>query len=110
MTVEGDYEAIQRRAFENYILELVREGATEEERIYLKGRGRELDPLVRKVELAGSYPETTVRLLMYRASNKTERWHTSDIWMNPLFFDDDGKQLRTGQQMAGDILMWARGG
>lgn len=105
-----NYKAIEQRAFERYILELVRGIASEEERLWREAEGSEIYAKVRKVELACNYPETEVRLLVYSPADEREHWHSSPLWSNPLFFQEGGAIRRTPPQMARDIVMWARGG
>lgn len=103
----GDFKT---RAFEKYVLELVVEGAKEEERLWLEAHESEMYALIRQVELSGDYPDTVLRLLVSSPGTGKEHWHTSALWRNSMFFDESGAARLSAPEIAGYILMWARGG
>ena len=108
--IEGNYEAIEHRAFENYLLELVREVAKEQERLYREAEGEEMPVRIEEVKLAGTYPSTGVQLRRAEGPAVREPWVSHSIWENPVFFDEQRRPRTEPIDMATDILTWARGG
>jgi hypothetical protein len=108
---EGNYEDIERGAFERYILDLVRGYAAEQERVHRKAKGTDPHILIREAKLEGEYPRTVIRIRRYEPNRDIESWHTELLWEDTTFFDaETGGRLASPGRMASDILMRARGG
>jgi len=109
--VPGNFDAINREAFERYLLDLVRNSAVEEERLYREAKGEDLHILIRDAELQGSYPNTVIRFRRYERARDIEDWTALPIWTDATFFDQEtGERRMPPEKIAGDILMLARGG
>jgi len=105
---EGRFLEIEHRAFERYVLEVVREGAAEEERIYRELHGEDPRSLVRRAELTREYPRTALRITVYDRGRDLEQASEYPIW-DPDYETSDGRMKRASE-IAGHILMMARGG
>ncbi len=103
------YLAIERKAYENHVLELVRAYAAEKELQYREHRGRELHIVVREVKMTGEYPETKICIRRYERGRDREHWKQHPFWKDPSFRKTDG-EIRPPERVAGDILIIARGG
>ena len=103
------YLAIERKAYENHVLELVRAYAAEQELQYREHKGRELNIVVREVQMTGEYPDTRIRIRRYEQGRDREGWHEHAFWKDPSFRGADG-EIRSPERVAGDILIIARGG
>lgn len=108
--IEGNFEAIGREAYERYLLDLMRESAKEEERLRLENRGERRNPEIREIQLTGEYPHTGFRFRTYDRVRDLEQTTTYPLYDNPQFFDENGKRLCSADRIAGDTLMWVRGG
>ena len=106
--VQARYEAIEHRAEEIHVAYLVRELAIEQERTYFAIRGEPEHQLVQGVDLVGEYPDTSITIRVWdRMRNKDLTrhypvWH--DMWISPA-----GTRYPPSR-LAGDMLVWARGG
>ncbi len=105
---QGRFREIERRAFERYLLEVVREGAIEEERLYRDSRGEDMAILVREVELVRNYPKTALRIRTLDRARDLEQWSEYPIW--DLDYEEPDGRMKPGNFIAGQILMMARGG
>jgi len=108
--VRGNFDEIDRKAFENYLLELVREYAAEADRLYRLAKNKEPNPLVLEVELKGEYPDTLMRIRCFDRVRDIEGWSVYPFWKSDNFFDEEGRRVCSPERMAGDMLMWALGG
>jgi hypothetical protein len=104
---EERFEAVERRAFENHVLELVRASAPLEEEAYLEVAGREHNPLIRGAELIGEYPDTKIAIRRYDRARDLEQTLQYRIWDD---YFRSGEKMREPRWIAGEILTWARGG
>jgi len=102
------YLEIERRAFERYLLELVRGFAAEEERVHREMEGEEFNVLVRGVELVREYPRTALRFELFERSRGIERQSEYPIW-DQDYMKANG-QMKPGPYIAGEILRMVRGG
>lgn len=106
----NNFDSIYGRAFENFLLELARGYAAEEERLYFEKWGKTRNPEIREIRLKGEYPETGFLIRRYDRVRDLEQQQWYFIWGSPEFFDKDRKPLCEPERMVSDTLMWARGG
>jgi hypothetical protein len=105
------YEAIRHHALERYIFDLIKGWAETHDSLYRKHFGRDFRVTIREVTIDGKYPDTQIRLRRYEVARDQEDWYSHALWKDPTFFDpESGQPLMAPEQVAGDILMLARGG
>jgi hypothetical protein len=106
----GNFDAIYRKAFERFLLELAQNCAVEEERISQECTGREPSILVKGVCLKGEFPNTAFQIKLYDRIRDLEYEDWQPIWRHPEWFDKDMRPLCKPEQIISYTLMWARGG
>lgn len=102
------FRDIERREFERYVFEVVRQSAAEEERLYRETEGKELTVLVRSVELVREYPETAIQFRTFDRTRGIEQRSQYPIW-DEDYMTADGEMKGAGY-IAGEMLIMARGG
>lgn len=103
----AQYEAAERRAFENHVLELARAFAKLQEEAEREIRGVDPNPTIRGAELAGEYPESRIDFRVFDRVRELEQTHGEYIWGDDF---RDGGEMRSPQFIASEMLMRARGG
>jgi len=103
---DGNFDAIQREAFERYVLDLAQRWAAEHDRLY----GDNESVLIRHIELRGEYPNTGLKIQTYDKNRELEQSSVYVLWGRPDFFDAEGNLLVEPERLVADILMLARGG
>jgi hypothetical protein len=102
------YNAVHRRAFEEHVLALLSRSAPIYEEGFKEIHGQEPSPTFRSAELIGSYPNTTITIRMYDRVRDREMSSRYAIWDSD--FEDANGQMREPGYIAGEIMIWARGG
>jgi hypothetical protein len=108
--VEGNMKEIERKAYERYILDLLKGCAAEEERLQKENRGREFNILIRQIDLVGEYPYVAFDIHRYHRISDRESVFHATLYQTPGWFDKDGKRLVDTDQIVADTLISARGG
>ena len=100
----GDFENIEKRAYERYLFELAKGWAEE-----YKRRGSTLRFAMGEVRLVNpGTPKAALEISAIAPSEGREIVQTYGIYGYP-FYNEDGTRA-DAIQAVGDILMWARGG
>lgn len=100
------FPVIEGAAYERYLLDLMRGYAAEQERM-----DPDLTPLIREIQLAGDeYPHPGFMIRTYNPRNGKEQTTMFPLYGNREFYDEAGDRIAETTRIAGDILMWARGG
>jgi len=103
-------EAITYKAYENYVLELARGYAAEQD------RGRHeypFRPQILEIQLVGEYPDTYLRILRHERTQDIKGWTAHSLWNVHTFMtaqDPDLDYSGKPVQMVVDILTYARAG
>jgi hypothetical protein len=105
-------EEVEHRAFEQYVFALIKGWSEAGRQLRQKhGMDNQMPGEIREVKLEGEYPDTAIKIRVYRRSLDTESWDSYAIWKGPYFFDQKtGDRLPNIERTCGDILMWASGG
>jgi hypothetical protein len=106
----GNYDEIQRKAFEQYLLDLAKGWAAEHERLSLEREGREPSILIHDIKLVGDYPHTVFQFQIYDRPRGLEQIRTHLLYESPTFFDEDLNLRCQPEQIVSDTLMLVRGG
>lgn len=105
----GRYEAIRCRAVEHLVVEMMRGGAAEEERLHWLMWGWEEPITVVSVSVRGEYPDTKLHLVTYERGRDIQHETRMAIWKSEEFVAA-AETIDGLRRWIGDQLMYARGG
>ena len=106
------YATVARLAFERHVLELIQGYGPIQDALYRENHGQSSAVIFRNAELVGEYPKTRVRVYTYDRARDRELTGEYPIWDRDFAIGEIGKisEMHPPERIAGDMLVWARGG